>query len=291
MIEVFRSQKFNKRSSYLLGTAMGVIENYQAQNIVLTLRQLYYQLVAAGIIPNVQAEYKKLGVLLTNARYCGLVDWEMIEDRIRVPKRHAQFDDLQSLVKAAIYSYRLDRWKGQEHYVELFTEKDALSSILEPITQDHHIYFNVNRGYASATALYDTYRRFVKALERGQEPVVLYLGDHDPSGLDMIRDIKDRLCEFFQGACYPHVQHIAITREQIDEYQPPPNPAKITDTRAAEYIATHGDSSWEVDALPPEVLNRLVNEAVESYIDPDMLQVVLDMEQADIAHLKDSVDI
>jgi len=271
--------------------AMTIVNEYQEQRIALTLRQLYYQLVARDIISNQQREYKRLGTLVTDARYCGLIDWRAIEDRVRVPKRAAQFDDLEDLVDAALRSYRLDRWQDQPYYVELFTEKDALSSILWPIADEHHIYFCVNRGYASATAIYDASKRLQAAIYKDQIPVVLYLGDHDPSGLDMVRDIFDRLYEILEvGRCLK-VEHIALTWGQIEEYQPPPNPAKLSDSRAADYIAKHGEESWEVDALPPDTLYNVVHNAIKAYVDPDTLQEVLEQEAADKKRLIEAINL
>lgn len=246
MIEQFRSLRFSSKNRILLEKCQVILKEYEEKGIKVTLRQLYYQMVSRGFIPNSDKEYHKLGGLLTDARYGGFIDWDSIEDRIRVPHRHSQFEDIPDLIEAAKQSYRLDRWANQDYYVELFTEKDALSSVLSPIADHWHVFFNVNRGYSSATALYDASKRFLNEPEK--KGILLYLGDHDPSGLDMIRDIQDRLNEF---GCTVDVIPIALTMEQIKQYNPPPNPAKITDKRAKEYIRQFGGMSWEVDALPP----------------------------------------
>lgn len=282
MIEKYREKRFGKRSTELLDSCLVIIKKYQKLGIKLTLRQLYYQLVSGDIIPNIQPEYKRLGTLITDARYAGIVDWSAIEDRVRVPKIPSEFDGIPDLMNVALRSYRLDRWKGQEYHVELFTEKDALSSILAPKANEWHINFCVNRGYASATALYDTAQRFKWYLlsKKKEACVVLYLGDHDPSGLDMIRDIKDRLDEFIPEGRI-EVDHIALTYKQIKEFNPPPNPTKTSDTRAWKYIESWGRESWEVDAMPPEALQKLIDDSIKKYLDISKMDSVIAQEDND----------
>jgi hypothetical protein len=255
-----------------------IIEDYAKQGYRLTLRQLYYQLVAGDIIPNKPQEYAKLSDILTKARMAGLVDWDAIEDRVRVPKKHSEWANIADLVDSACASYRLPRWLDQKYYVELWTEKDAIAGILKPITDKYHITLVVNRGYSSATAMYDAAERLKDAESDGKECIILYLGDHDPSGLDMDRDIQDRLGEF--GASFIY-QRIGLTWEQIKKYKPPPNPAKISDPRAAEYIKKYGESSWEVDSLPPNVLNKLVEAAILAYLDIDKYAAWIKRESKD----------
>lgn len=287
MKETFRDKNISKPRLALLAKVCAIIEEYQAQNIKMTLRQLYYQLVARGIIANQLKEYSKLSALLTDARYNGIVDWEAIEDRIRVPVMHAQWKDVAGLIDSAKHSYRLPRWVGQEYYIELFSEKDALSSVLAPIANKWHIHFCVNRGYTSASAMYDLSKRVKRQVIAGKKVVILYLGDHDPSGLDMVRDIQDRLNEFLQYRGDVKVKLIALTMAQVNEYNPPPNPAKITDPRARAYIEEHGNVSWEVDALRPEVMIKLVDETVQSYIDLDKMNVIIEKEKKDMEQVED----
>jgi hypothetical protein len=135
-----------------------------------TARQIYYQFVSRGWLENEPRNYKLMTSLITDARYAGIVDWQAIEDRGREPINPPEYDSLRDLVDAALNSYRLPRWKGQKAYVELWVEKQE---------HDQHI----KHGTA-----------WINANTRGV--VVLYLGDHDPSGEDMVRDIRDRLREF-----------------------------------------------------------------------------------------------
>lgn len=260
-----------------------IIEEYASQGYKLTLRQLYYQLVSRDIIPNRIQEYAKLSTLLVKGRMAGVVDWSAIEDRIRVPYIPYSVDDVEDAIADTISQYRLDRQKGQDVYIELWVEKDALSGVLKEITRKYHIKLMVNRGYTSCTAMYDAYNRMQEERDEGKEVHILYLGDHDPSGLDMIRDIKDRLEEFGVDV---NVKQIGLTMEQIKKFNPPPNPAKITDPRAKEYISIHGNTSWEVDALNPETLHKLVKANVEKLIDMNLFASVITQEEADKEQLR-----
>lgn len=227
----------------------------------ITLRQLFYQLVSHQHISNTEKEYKRLGSLLTNLRYWGLVDWDAIVDRHRVADRQPEFRDLGELVEAAVSSYRTDWWRDQERYVELWCEKAALAGFLEPIAEKWHVTLMVNKGYSSASAMYGAARRFKS---RSRVAQIIYVGDHDPSGLDMVRDIEDRLFEFGVGV---EVEHCALTYEQVEQYDLPPNPTKVTDSRAGKYMAEFGETCWEADALPPKVLTEVVENAVVRQID------------------------
>ncbi len=244
----------------------------------MTLRQLYYQLVVKNIFANQQKNYAKLSDLLGEARMCGLCDWDVIEDRIRVPKFPNEWDNIDAAMKTLIQVYRRKRWADQDNYVEVWVEKDALSGVLEPITSDFHVHLLVNRGYSSISAMRDSSLRFRIAAQEGKSCYLLYLGDHDPSGEDMVRDISARLGELRADI---ELTKIALTREQIDEHQLPPNPAKMSDPRAAKYVDEHGNESWEVDALPPAVLNDILTGSLEELLDRDRYEAVKEKEEDD----------
>lgn len=195
MKQQFREIKFRAESLERIDLCNEIIDDYLGQGLRLTLRQLYYQLVSRDVIPNSEKSYKSLGGLVSDARLAGLMDWSAIEDRVRQPKRASEFNNLEELVQAALRSYRLPRWKGQAAYVELWVEKDALAGVLWPIAHEYHVVLMVNRGYSSQSAMYESAERYKDSwLDDGdRELVLLYLGDHDPSGEDMVRDVKDRL--------------------------------------------------------------------------------------------------
>jgi len=260
----FIKKRFSGRTAALLDKVTQVIAEYQNKGYSLTLRQLYYQLVSKNIVENLPREYKKLSRLLTDARMAGMVDWDAIEDRGRVSRIPAHFENLQEFAMAAANSYRLDRWKNQDYYIEVWVEKDALSGVIEPITRKYHVNLLVNRGYSSASAIFESAQRMTRqAYGIHKNCVILYLGDHDPSGEDMVRDIQERLYRFHVNV---KVEKIALTRSQVEEYKLPPNPTKRSDTRSPRYRAEHGDKSWELDALGPEVLREILECSIKQYL-------------------------
>lgn len=278
----FRDIKMSKSNKERLAVINGIIEEYQSDGYVLTLRQLYYQLVSRDVIPNKQSEYSKLSTLLKEGRMSGFVDWDAIEDRLRKPSKPASFDSPKDILRAAINQYALPRQDGQDTYLEVWVEKDALSGVLKRVTERYHVPILVNRGYSSASAMFDSYQRFNAAYQDGQEIRVLYLGDYDPSGIDMIRDIRDRTFEFFGENDDVDFQiiPIALTRDQIRQYNPPPNPAKVSDPRAKDFIKKHGTTSWEVDALRPDVLNELLDDSIREHINIDVFDEIVNKEQS-----------
>lgn len=328
MKKAYRSVNFRADSLAKIEQMQAIVDEYQKQNLRMTARQLYYQLVSRDLIPNQPAEYKKVTALLTDARYAGMIDWDAIEDRGREPSTPSEWDSLSSLVESALRAYRRPRWVGQKHYVELWVEKQALAGVLAPLASEFHATLMVNKGYSSASAMKESADRIKAAtitdvdrldeiseqleeaardfgadsdeltnlreeitpeVERllGPKPIVLYLGDHDPSGEDMVRDIETRLKEF--GVLRLTVEKVALTTAQVRRYNPPPNPAKLTDPRAKGYIAEHGAQSWEVDALPPNVLTQLIRQAFRRFIDAPKMAAVKELEAQDKQRLREAV--
>ncbi len=283
MKQKFRDKlSLNKKNTEQLGVINNIIEEYAGQGFTLTLRQLYYQLVSRDIIANEKKEYAKLSGLLVKGRMAGVVDWNAIEDRTRRPFVPYWVHDVEDAINDTVRQFRFDRQRDQKVYVELWVEKDALSGVLKEITAKYHINLMVNKGYSSCSAMHDAFKRFKQHEDQGKETHILYLGDYDPSGLDMIRDVRERLEEF---GVYPTVTQIGLTMDQIEEFSPPPNPAKIKDPRAKWYLKKYGDVSWEVDALNPKTLHKLVRENVEELIDMSKFKQLLQEEERQKAKL------
>lgn len=280
--------RLNKANIERLETINGIIETYLADNYVMTLRQLYYQLVQRNIIPNVQKEYAKLSILLKQGRMAGIVDWDAIMDRGRQPQIPWSTSGIAGALKTIHDQYRLDLQDGQKNYIEVWVEKDALANVMERVTRKYHINLMVNKGYSSCSAMHESYERFRDADKPG---VLLYFGDHDPSGKDMVRDIEARLIEF--GLEDFRVENPALNIDQIRRYALPENPAKLTDPRAVEYIKQYGNKSWELDALEPPVLVDIVEKSVLSHMNKAqfnrMLQQVVD-DKKEIMTIRDNYD-
>lgn len=326
----------------LMAQMISIAEDYQEQGFTLTLRQLYYQLVAKDYIPNHDKVYKKLSSIKDEAVYSGLIDWDIFEDRGRVPHTVYYEDGVKEALDYTARAYRIDRQQDQNVHVEVWTEKDAISSILKKVTNEYGITLVVNKGYTSSTAMYGAYKRFVEMMNEGKKIKILYFGDHDPSGLDMVRDIDERLKFMFANgsrkdeetiskwtddidedggysdtcrqymydedcriiaydgesyfdpdkAFFKHhfsIEQIGLTMDQIREFNPPENPAKITDPRAGEYIKKFGRRSWEVDALKPETMMRIVRSSINESIDLEIYNSVIEKEASERALIKNLI--
>ena len=295
MRQEFREIRLSPSNQVKLQVINDIIVDYQNDGYTLTLRQLYYQLVSRDLIPNEDKEYKKLSRLLTEGRMGGIVDWNAIEDRLRKVSKVGTWDNPKSILYSAIKQYAVDQLQDQDTYLEVWVEKDALSQVVKRAAHKYQVPVLVNRGYGSVTAMYDTYERIQEKLwgKYTQKALILYLGDHDPSGLDMVRDVRSRVGEMLVHDGLEHrfdVKHIALTMDQIRTYNPPPNPAKVTDSRAGDYIKNHGNKSWEVDALPPEVLNELIINHLEYYLDIDKIEHWRDMQESERNQMRTMID-
>lgn len=257
-------KKFGTESLALIERANAIAEQYAADNYSLTLRQLYYRLVAAGIIPNTQQSYKRVGNVINDARLAGLVDWNHLTDRTRNLQRLSTWSTPSDMIASAAYSYRLEVWQDQLHYLEVWVEKEALADVVGQAADRWDVPYFSCRGYVSQSEMWAAAMRLKRMERRGKLTRVIHLGDHDPSGIDMTRDIEDRLRMF---GSFVKVERIALTMDQITEYDPPPNPAKTTDARYASYEELYGDESWELDALPPDVLDALITRTIRGYVD------------------------
>lgn len=252
-------KRFSRSSQAIIDQANVIIDEYTAQGFDLTIRQIYYQFVARDLAPNKDSEYKRLGSIINDARLAGLIDWNSIQDRTRNLRALPHWDTPQGIVRGAAEQFMMDRWAGQSHRPEVWIEKDALLGVIAPICQELDVPYFSCRGYTSQSEMWVGGRRMEEWIELDYTPIVLHLGDHDPSGIDMTRDIIDRL-EMFSGGV--EVKRLALNKDQVEQYGPPPNPAKMTDSRYIGYIDLYGDESWELDALEPQVIADLIENAV-----------------------------
>lgn len=290
--EKFIDHRFNKASLALIVVSNDILNEYRNMGYRLSLRQLYYQLVARDYIENSVKSYKRIGNLISDARLAGLIDWQMIEDRNRETVIPAAWESPAEIVRAAARQFRVDRWEGQPCYAEVMVEKDALSGILEPVCRELHVRFTANKGYSSSSAMYEAGKRVYNAMMQREiaQIHVFYLGDHDPSGIDMTRDITERLIMFsslkdkieaqgYEIEDFVHIHRLALNYDQVEQWKPPENPAKETDSRYQAYADEFGESSWELDAVEPRALADLVRDGIQELIDEDQWTDVAEREK------------
>lgn len=271
-------KKFRDDKMKLLLVINEIMSDYAEQGYDLSLRQLFYQLVSRDIISNSQKQYKNLGTLVNDGRLAGILDWSQIVDRGRELVEPPHWDDPADIVRSAARSFRIDKWEGQENHVLVSVEKQALEGVLEPVCKRLDVDFIANKGYSSQSTMWNLGRKLLDMRDdHDKNIVVLYLGDHDPSGLDMDRDVAKRLALFSEGPV--EFARLALRWEQIEELKPPENPAKLTDSRSGKYVAEFGDSSWELDAIEPKALDEIVTLAVQSYLDMDLWEEAREKER------------
>lgn len=282
----YTPKTFRLETGALILTANKIIGEYMEDGFRLSLRQLYYQFVARDLFPesyrmkfidgrwvrhgagtkNNPLSYKKLTSWVSDGRLAGLIDWEAIEDRTRNLQRRPNWEHPSEILEAAANQYRLDRWKGQDYRPEVWIEKDALAGVIAPICQEYDVALLACRGYLSQSEMWASAERMLfRHSSSKQKPVIIHLGDHDPSGIDMTRDIQDRMYVF--GCDMMIMARIALNMDQIEHFKPPPSPAKITDSRCQGYIAEFGEDSWELDALDPKTLRNLITDEIKEWMD------------------------
>lgn len=270
MFQEFKSIKFKPETEKLISVINIIIRDYQKQGFKLTVRQLYYQLVAKDYIPNNLRSYNKIKATVNDGRLAGYIDWTAIEDRTREFIKRQRWESGGEILEAVAHSYHMDQWHEQDYRVFVVVEKEALAGVLEPVCRKFDIPLLAARGYPSISVLYDFMSKDLQeAFNQRQEPVILHLGDHDPSGIDMTRDLGERLMMLCDGRDI-RVERIALNMAQVKEQKPPPNPAKDTDARFEGYESKYGPHSWELDALSPAYLARLVERHTLEYIDPKL---------------------
>jgi hypothetical protein len=289
MKESFITKRFEPQSRTMIETINEILDDYQRDGYDLSLRQLYYQLVSRNLVPNTERSYKNVGSLVSDGRLAGLIDWAIIKDRGREMVENPHWDDAGEFLRSVAPQFKIDRWMHQTSYVEVMVEKQALEGVLIPVCRELDIPFTANKGYSSSSAMYEAGKRMREKMDGGKHVIVIYLGDHDPSGIDMSRDVEDRLrmfAETSEGDEYTiKVERAALNIDQIRKLKPPENPAKITDSRAKAYIREFGRSSWELDAIEPKKLAALVRTSVMQYIDDEEFERSGEAQQGDIDKL------
>ncbi len=237
----------------------------------LTLRQIYYQLVAAGYIENEEKAYKKLSSITTKMRNQGELSWAVMEDRTRQAvqkiKWAAKEEFIRQQLNQFLRGYSRCLVQQQENYVELWTEKDALSRIFEDVGVPYCVVVVVCKGHPSTTLIKEYADRAAEAVLRGQKPVIVYGGDLDPSGWQIPRSIRNRLAN--DQDIFIQLDRFALNPNQILKYNLPnnPNAMKWTDSNAKAFAKIYGETAVELDALNPKDLENEIRSALERHLD------------------------
>ncbi|MDR0767726.1 MAG: hypothetical protein LBE57_04735 [Methanosarcinales archaeon] len=274
------SKKFKDEKLELIAKVNDIVDEYERQGYSLTLRQVYYQLVARDVIPNNERSYKNLGVLISDARLAGVIDWDSIVDRTRFLRQRAHWDDPEDILRSAAHSFSVDKWEDANSYCEVWVEKDALIDVVEQVCVTYDVNCLSCRGYVSQSTMWESARRLIDV---DKDITIFHLEDHDPSGKDMSRDIEDRLKLFGANISF---ERIALNFDQIEYYRPPPNPTKLTDSRSTGYVDEFGYECWELDALEPRVITDLISNKIKPVMDEDLFELHQKREDLEKERLK-----
>ncbi len=281
---------FGTETQWLLDQVVETVEEYEEMGFVMTLRQVYYQLVRKALIPNDKHEYNRLKDVVRRGRLAGYIDWDSIEDRTRFLRDVSSWENPEGVLSSAVDSFKRDPWQDQKVMLEVWIEKDALIGNIEGKCEELRIPHFSCRGYTSLSEMWRAAQRIGRRMIRRKQPtLILHLGDHDPSGIDMTRDIGERLTMFMRKDLKFRSGHeftqpvirLALNMDQVEEHEPPPNPAKLTDARARKYIREYGEESWELDALGPATLNGLIQDYWDEVVDKKIWDKNMKKEAAD----------
>ena len=286
MLIAYENKRFNTASQLIIAKANEIISEYDKQGFTLTLRQLYYQFVARDIIENTMKSYKRLGSIINDARMAGHISWYAIEDRTRNLMSTPSWPTPADIMESVIYQYKEDTWDSQPYRPEVWIEKEALVGVISRVCREYRVPYFACRGYNSQSEQWGAGRRMLNHLENGQTPIVFHLGDHDPSGIDMTRDNLDRLAIFAEQGV--EIRRLALNWDQVQKYNPPPNPAKSTDSRYDGYVQEFGEESWELDSLEPRLIVQLVADAILSVREDDPWEKAILKEEEGREKLRDA---
>ncbi|MCL2745130.1 MAG: hypothetical protein FWE67_14900 [Planctomycetaceae bacterium] len=264
MLHAYINKRISEERTEVITNANEIIAEYQEQGYCITLRQLYYQFVSRNLLENSKRSYQRLCSIIKDGRMAGMIDWDTIVDRTRQLQCRSRWDSPEEILESCSRSFHLDLWEGQSHRVEIWIEKDALISVIEDTCNSWDCPYLACRGYNSASEMREAAQRIIEAGRCGYNYTILYAGDHDPSGSDMSRDIESRLRQF--GARFDF-RRIALNREQVSRFNLPPNKIKDSDSRSRTYRSKFGTECWELDALPPSELVRIIDDSIEQHID------------------------
>jgi len=254
---------------WITQNSIKVLEGYSDK---ITVRQLYYRLVALGMTNDV-SHYKKVVNAMIDARWKEIVEFGAFIDRERsmYGETKAEAKTLEDKitngkeqVKAWMEAYHLNKWENQHEYIEVWIEKKALQGVFESPCNRFAVGLAPCKGYPSLTFVNDAMYRFNDAIDREQNPIILYFGDYDPSGEDIPRIVIENLSRM---GCDVEIERIALNQQQITEMKLPSTPAKLTDTRTKNW---NGLGVVELDAIEPSILTEMVTAAIKQHFDTDL---------------------
>jgi hypothetical protein len=251
-----------------------------AEDHPLSVRGVFYRVMSAGAVEKTEKAYAAFQREVLKLRRSGVLPYEWIADGTRWQVKQPSWDTAQDALDDAVSSYRRALWHNQDVYIEVWSEKDAIASIVSQITDKWDVPLMIARGFASESFLWSTANTIRNQAVDGREIVIYQLGDHDPSGLAAWEHVQTRLAEFADVDI--HFERLAVTVDQIRQYSLPTRPTKTTDSRAKNFVG----ESVEVDALTTSDLREIIEDAITAWIDPDLLRSTKMVEARELEGLR-----
>jgi hypothetical protein len=240
----------------------------------MTVRQVFYQATVRGLVEKAETGYSKVQTDITLMRRDGSLPYDWLADNTRWQRKPNTFDSVEDALRETARFYRKNLWRDADAYVEIWLEKDALSGVIYPVTSMYDVPLMVARGYASLSFLFSA-AEYINTLDI---PAYIYhLGDFDPSGVNAGEKIEETLRELAPDADIVF-ERIAVTEEQITDWDLPTRPTKASDTRAKTFSSA---LSVELDAIEPNQLRALVQETIERHLPAEQFEVLKAAEESE----------
>jgi hypothetical protein len=281
-----RDEKYYSKTWELLGHILNVVDSY---NVPITSRQVFYRLVALGVVKNTSNQYSRVCGVCTKGRYTGHIDWEAIVDDTRGTHKTQDWENTKAALTAAVESFRLDRWADSPYYLEVLVEKRGMVNTLYPITDKFDVHITACGGFDSTSNVWQAVKRLVPKQQANKKIKLLYFGDFDPSGDCMDTTAQNKLAEFGLDV---DIERVLLNLEHVQYYDLPVSyqvPQKKgdgtiydklqADPRARGFIEKHGRlMQVEIDALEPDLLIEYVENAILKYLDREKFQEIIEKE-------------
>jgi hypothetical protein len=231
--------------------------------------------------------YHDLCNLLTRARLEQRIPWECITDETRPVLTWAVHADVQGFIRAELDGFLKNYWRdyqrSQPCHLEIVGEKMTLLGTIKPVAAEYCIPMTIGRGFSSL----DPRHKMVERFERSGKDklVVLILSDFDPEGEEIAHSFARSIRDDFSIDNLEPIK-VALTSDQVAAHNLPPiMQAKERSSNFGRFNAKHGKDVWELEALPPTELQRILTEAIDSVLNLDLFNRELDQDKADAVEL------
>lgn len=267
-----------RRTRSAMDTLRADLAAIVAESSPMTVRQVYYQAVTRGLIDKTEQQYKAICRLLVLMRRDGSIDYDDIADNTRWMRKPKTYGSVEDFLTETARLYRRQVWADLDCRVEVWLEKEALAGVLVEVTAEWDVPLMVTRGYPSLSYIHAAGEAIQAS---GVETFIYYFGDRDPSGVDIARHVDESLTEF-AGDVRVNFTLVAVTEEQIEQWDLPTRPTKRSDSRSKGWEG----GSVEVDAIHPARLRALARNCIELHIPDGHMDVLLAAESSERTALR-----